>query len=117
MCNDRLPEQFKDLEAFVGAWALATQTERKRKRVSSTIEELRVFHDAILPRMDKIITHLNQFPLDNLPEDAKRLFDLALSLMEVAPAVEIFGQPDVPEAFAVDRLEIREVAIKPKRER
>lgn len=116
MSNDRLPEQFKDLESFVGTWALATQTERKKKRLSSTIAELRIFHDTILPRMDAIITYLNQFPLENLPEDAKRLFDLALSFMEVAPAVEIFGQPDVPEAFAADRLEITEVTIEPKRE-
>jgi len=114
MSNYRLPEQFKDLESFVGTWALATQTERKKKRVSSTIEELRVFHDTILPRMDEIILYLNQFSLDNMPQDAKRLFDLALSFMEVASAVEIFGQPDVPEAFAADRLEIKEVTIKPK---
>lgn len=114
MSSPSLPKPFQDLDSFVATWALATQAQRKNQRFSRPIEELRIFHDTLLGRMDEIIAYLNQFPLDELPEDAQRLFYLALSFMEVAPAVEIFGQPNVPEAFEAARLKIIEVEIRPK---
>ncbi len=94
-----LPEPFRDLEIFVDAWALPTEAARNEKRLSSTMEELEVFYQAMAPRMEAIMEYLNQFPLDQLPEDPKRLFYLTLSLAEVAPAVELFKQPGVVEGF------------------
>lgn len=99
MSDQMLPDQFKDLEPFVGAWARPTSAERQRKRLSSTMEEIQAFYDAILPRMGAIIEYLNQFPLDDMPEDAKRLSYLTLSLAEIASAVELFGQPGVVDGF------------------
>jgi uncharacterized protein YecE (DUF72 family) len=93
-----LPEQFTDLELFMG-WALAKETERNRKRLASTMAEMRAFYQAILPRIDAIIAYLNQFPLDNMPEEARRLLYLTLSLAEITPAVEIYGQPEVINSF------------------
>lgn len=99
-----LPEQFADLEPFVNAWALATEAERQRKRLASTMEEMRAFYNALLPRMEAILSYLNQFAPDQLPEDAKRLFYLSLSLSKIAPAVELYQQPSVPDGFDPDRL-------------
>ena len=98
-----LPKQFSDLERFVGPWALATEKERNRKRLSSTMEEIRAFYDAMLLRMEAVIGYLNQFPLDQVPEEAKRLLYLTLSLAEVANAVELFGQPGVIDGFDPER--------------
>lgn len=98
-----LPEQFKDLEPFVSAWALARAEERHSKRLSSRMAEIEAFYQAMLPRMDAIIEYLNQFPADALPEEAKRLFYLTLSLAEVAPAVELFRQPGVVDGFDPSR--------------
>jgi len=98
-----LPEQFSDLERFVGPWALATERERNRKRLSSTMEEIRTFYDAMLPRMAATVEYLNQFPLEQMPEEAKRLLYLTLSLAEVANAVELFGQPGVIDGFDPER--------------
>jgi hypothetical protein len=99
-----LPDHFQDLEPFVSAWALATGAERQAKRLSSTMEDIQGFYDAMLPRMGAIIEYLNQFPLDTMPEDARALLYLTLSLAEVAPAVELFKQPGVVEGFDPARL-------------
>ena len=89
-----LPEPFHDLEPFSG-WALAKESERTGKRLASTMAEIRAFYDAVLPRLEPIVQYLNQFPLDRMPEDAQRLLYLTLSLVEIASAVELYGQPGV----------------------
>ena len=112
MSNGLLPSQFEDLETFASGWSLAEERERNKKRRSSTIEELQAFYHAIFPRMEAILEYLNQFPLDNrhnrhnmdnMPEEAKRLFFLTLSLAEIAPAIELFGQPGVIDGFESTR--------------
>jgi hypothetical protein len=97
-----LPEQFADLERFSG-WALATERERNQKRRTSPMPEIQALYDTVLPRMDAIIEYLNQFPLDNMPEDAHRLLQITLSLAEVAPAVEFYKQPEVVDGFPAER--------------
>lgn len=99
MSKNLVPDQFKDLGAFAPAWTLATETERNHRRLSSSMEELQALYEAMLPQMDAIFEYLNQFPLDNMPEDAKRLFYLTLSFAEIAPAVELFKQPSVIDGF------------------
>ncbi len=98
-----LPDPFKDLEAFAPGWALATGTERNRKRLSSSMEEIRSFYDAILPLKDEVIQCLSAYPLGDLPREAKTLLYLLLSLAEVAPAVEFFKQPRVVDGFEAER--------------
>ena len=89
-----LPEPFHDLAPFSG-WVLAKESERTGKRLASTMGEIQAFYDAVLPRLEAIVQYLNQFPLDHLPEEAQQLLYLTLSLMEVASAVELYGQPGV----------------------
>ena len=97
-----LPELFRDLEPFAG-WALASETERNRKRLASTMAEIRAFYDAILPRMEAVIGYLNQFPLEAMPADAQRLLHLTFSLAEVSTAVELFKQPGVVDGYDARR--------------
>jgi len=94
-----LPAEFKELEVFVPKWALAREIDRSNARWTSTMEELRAFYQAMLPRLDAIIDHLNRFSLDEMPAAEKRLFRLSLSMAEIADAVETFGAPEVPYAF------------------
>ena len=103
MPNGLLPSQFTDLEPFVSAWSLAEERARNTKRLSSTREELQTFYDAIFPRMEIILEYLKQFPPDAMPEEARRLFFMTLSLAEIAPAVELFGQPGVVDGFESTR--------------
>lgn len=103
-----LPNAFKELEPFVAKWARSREVERNRQRRSSTMEQLQAFYDAILPRMDEIVAYLNRFPLDEMPEDAERLLHMGLSLMEVAPAIELLGEPDESGVFDAERFRIVE---------
>lgn len=102
MTTDQLPEQFQDLAPYL-AWSLPTERERSAKRQASTMAEISSFYQAMLPRMEEVLPYLDQFSLENIPEDVQRLFYLALSLAEVAPAVENFGQPSVVEGYDVAR--------------
>ena len=101
-----MPDPFKDLEPFVATWALATETERNQKRLASAMTEIQAFYNAMMPRMEAVLTYLSQFPLERiseeartLPEETQRLLYLALSVVEVAPAVEPYKQPGVIDGF------------------
>ena len=95
-----LPDGFEALETWAVDWALATQNQRQDKRLSSTSAELLAFYAALLPWLERILTHADQFPVGQLPERSARLFDLALMHAEIAPNVELYkGDPHVPHSF------------------
>ena len=102
MPEQEFPAAFTDLEPFL-AWSLTTEAERQRKRMSSSMQEIQAFYDAILPRMDAIIAYLDQFPLNTMPPDAQRLLQLTFSLAEIAAAVELFKQPTVADGYDASR--------------
>lgn len=87
---------FSDLTPFFEKWAHASFKTRYRRRIESTQEELKSFYNAILPRMDAITEHLNQYQVGNIPNEELPLYFLACSFMDIAAAVEIYDQPDVP---------------------
>ncbi len=97
--SSTLPPEFADLEPFAD-WALATERERYAKRLSSTMDELQAFYDAALPRLDDAATYLEQFSLDDLPEDALRLLYVCYSLINASFPVEAWRQPHVPDSGA-----------------
>ncbi|MGB3477239.1 MAG: hypothetical protein WBA69_20890 [Mycobacterium sp.] len=98
MTGPRLPSAFAELESFAETWCLPTETERFDQRLASTIGELRQFYDAFFPRLEDAIEHCDKFALDELPEDALNLLHLIYSLVMVAMAVEIMGQPTPVDA-------------------
>ena len=87
MTAQSLPAPFAGLEPFIG-WSLTRERERTEKREASTMEEVRAFYDAVFPRMEEIVKHLDAFPFDALPEKEYRLYLLTLSLVEVSNLVE-----------------------------
>ena len=106
MPESPLPEPFHDLEKWL-EWSLETEQERSDRRQASTMDDLKAFYAAMLDRMEEVLPYLDQFSVDALPEDATRLFYLTLSLAEVAPAVEQFGQPSVVDGYDVKRIVVR----------
>ncbi|MEW6272176.1 MAG: hypothetical protein AB1689_23080 [Thermodesulfobacteriota bacterium] len=97
MADALLPAQFSDLEPFVEGWCLDSEPQRYAKRLASTMDEIQAFYDAIFPRAEEAICYLEQFPLDELPEDALRLLKLLYSLILVSFPVEIWRQPSIPD--------------------
>lgn len=104
--SNSLPPGFTELEPFVDQWAISTEVERNRVRRNSSMEEIRGLYKAVGPRLSDIIEYLNEFPLDDMPDDARQLLRLAMSTMEITPAVELYRQPDVVHAFDAERVEI-----------
>ena len=97
MAEALLPPEFSDLERFVADWCLDSEPERYAKRLSSRMDEIQAFYDAVFPRAEEAIRYLEKFPLDELPDDAQRLLKLLYSLILASFAVEIWKQPYIPD--------------------
>jgi hypothetical protein len=70
--------------------------------------DLEQFAEWALPRLEGVLAYLDQFSLQEMPQDAQRLLHLSLSLAEISIAVELFHEPKVtggcdPERFIVVR--------------
>ncbi len=87
-----------EIQDYVDQWALATETDRIKKRTGSTLEELTAFYEAVLPRLREIILFLDQFPLKQIPAAYLPLTYVALSMIEVDQAVNKWKSPILPEA-------------------
>ncbi len=94
-----LPDQFRDLEPVARVWVMRTEAERHARRLGSSIEELRALYETLVPRLDDILAYLSEFPLENLTPEGDRLLLLAFALAEIAPAVELYGQAEVPNGY------------------
>lgn len=97
MTEPAIPKPFDDLAPFVD-WALETERARTEKKVGASMDEIRAFHDAVLPRLDEMIDHLEGFSVGEMPAPERRLYLMALSLVEVASLVEQYKQREVIEA-------------------
>ena len=97
MAEPLLPPEFSDLEPWVADWCLDSEPERYAKRLSSSMDEIQAFYDAVFPRVEEAMTYLEKFPLDELPDDAFRLLKLLYSLIVMSFAVEIWKQPYIPD--------------------
>jgi hypothetical protein len=97
MAMQLLPGEFADLEPFAEKWCLATERERWAQRVSSSIEEMQTFYDAIFPRVQEAIAFCDKFPLDDMPDDAVHLLRMIYSFSLVSFPVELWRQPYPPD--------------------
>jgi len=95
-----LPTEFADLEPFAAKWSLPTEHERYATRLASSMDEMQAFYDVCFPRAEAAIEYLDQFPLDELPDDARNLMRVLYSLISISFAVEAWRQPHVPDSGA-----------------
>jgi hypothetical protein len=100
MTTARLPTEFSELEPYAAKWCLATEPERYAARLASSMEEMQAFYDALAPRAEEAIAYCDNFPLDDLPDDARNLLHLLYSLVMVSFPVEVWGQPRIPDTGA-----------------
>lgn len=93
--HDSLPSEFQDLEPFVARWAHETEYLRNSARLSSSMDEIREFYSAILPRVGDALKYLDRFDLDDMPPNEQTLMNLCLALIEIGNAVDYYNQPEV----------------------
>ncbi len=106
MTAKTLDPQFADLVSWVQTWALDSEGERLATRAATAFPDLRLFYDALAPRMDAIVAHLDATPLRALSDDQKTLFELAQSFFEVSLAVELLQEPDEATMLPPARLNV-----------
>jgi hypothetical protein len=95
-----LPQGFADLQPFVTDWALPTRAQRYEARLTKPYDELVAFYDAIAPRAEEAIAHLDRLDINELPDDAERLLQLLYSMILVSYAVNVFKQNRIPDSGA-----------------
>jgi hypothetical protein len=95
-----LPVEFADLEPFAAKWCLGTEAQRYAERLSSSMEDMEALYNAACPRVDAAKAYLDEFPLDELPDEALNLLHLLYSLICISFAVECWKQPNVPDSGA-----------------
>jgi hypothetical protein len=98
LVDSHLPTQFADLTRFTTRWDLPGTNQRYAMRLSSTMDELQDFHDALLPRVEDIRAYLDGKNFDEYTEADLRLARLVFAWVPVAEAVEVFKQPRVPQS-------------------
>ena len=95
-----LPADFAELEPYAAKWCLASEGERYAARLSSSMGEMEAFYAAAMARVADAKAYLDEFPLDELPDDALALLRLCYSLICISFAVECWKQPNVPDSGA-----------------
>jgi len=105
-----LPAEFADLEPFAD-WAIPTERARYEKRLSKTMDELQAFYDAVFPRLDAGASYLEQYDVDDMPDEAKRLVWLFCSLVTVSFPVEVWRQAKVPDSGSTALDAVAEPAV------
>ena len=93
------PAGFEDLAPF-SDWVLQGERARYAKRVESSMDELQTFYDVAMPRMEAACQYLEQYAVDDLPEEGVNLLWLYCSLVTVSFPIEVWRQPRVPDAGA-----------------
>jgi hypothetical protein len=81
---------FSDLSGFVDNWGLESAHERLQKRSAADLSDLKVFYDAVTPRLEEIIEFLNQFPVNEIPQQFKPIAYMALAICEVDDAINVW---------------------------
>lgn len=111
MPSRKLPEAFEALAPFVDGWTLTSEKDRFLKLHSVSLDELRTFYDAMLPRLEEALQYLNQYKIDELPEDARTLYDMAMTFAETAHPVDLkWKDVDFPDAYTWQKFEFRTVS-------
>jgi hypothetical protein len=93
------------LETYLETWGnLPTTEDRLEKRLTSTIEELRAFYDAMIPNLEAIIEYLNSIPLSGLKGEDLKLANAVLATCEIDNAVNKWHEPVADAGIDIRRV-------------
>ncbi|HEV7726496.1 MAG: hypothetical protein JWQ26_688 [Modestobacter sp.] len=91
-----LPAGFEDLARFT-PWALRTEAERIEARLSTPYQESMEFYRGMVGEMERIMSYLLTVPVGAATAEDETLMYMTFSLCEVANAVEIYGESEIPD--------------------
>ena len=110
LLSDYMPRGFEDLEVW-RSWVLDTEVDRHAFCRSQDMETITAFYEAMLTRIEALLEHLNNFPLDALPRAEERLLKLAFSFIEASLCVEMLGQANMTFGMPIERFQPRHETI------
>ena len=93
-----VPTGFSELNPFVEKWDKPSTNIRYNKRFTSTYDEILEFYNAMTPRINEIKSYLDSIPMENYTIEDLCLGRLVFAWITVAGAVEVFKQPNIPDA-------------------
>ncbi|PUA19685.1 hypothetical protein [Glaciimonas sp. PCH181] len=101
-----LPTQFLEFEQFLN-WALPSETQRRQKRESLSLEEIREFYDAVLPKAEAVFDYFRATEsecggAEKVGPETRLLFVLMLAFSEASLSVELHKSPIVPDGMHGD---------------
>lgn len=88
-----------------------TRAQRYDARLTKPYDELVTFYDAVAPRAEEAIAHLNALEINALPAHAERLLHLLYSMILVSYAVNVFKQNRIPDSAAAFSDMVAEPAV------
>lgn len=100
--SDLLPAGFRSLLGFTD-WITDNESERVEKRLNAAMPEAQELYDAMTGELERIMAYLKTRPVDDVSARDQNLVHLVFALIEIAQAVEIYGQGAV-----VDGADLRE---------
>jgi hypothetical protein len=65
--------------------------------MSSSIDEMQAFYDAILPHVQEALAYCDKFVLDDIPDDALNLLRLVYSFVLVSFPIELWRRHVPPD--------------------
>jgi hypothetical protein len=112
MSQNLLPEKFANLEKYLVEWDLPNEEARFKKLHSTNMVDLKDFYDAMCNRIEEILDYLDQFNVNELFSEEKKLYDLTMTFAEVAHPIDLNWQEvDFPDAYAWEKFEFRSVSV------
>jgi hypothetical protein len=92
----QLPEAFAGLSRF-STWILPSEKARIEARLDTPFQETHDFYTAMLPELPGIMAYLKTVPVASATDEDRALASLAFAFVEIANAVELYGEPEVPD--------------------
>ena len=106
--SNLLPQSFSELEPYCDKWLAETEKARNQIRTTSTLKENVEFYDAVMPRFEEMLKHLDNFPVSDLPAAEENLLKLIYGFVEASCPAERFHSPVVTDTFPPERFTIHE---------
>lgn len=99
-----VPEFMSRLSTFAQKWIVEKRSARMMARSTTPYEEIKLFYDEVFPHFPDMIAFLDEFEPGQLPQEAKPVLWLSLSVVECARCVELWRANDIN---AVDTARIK----------
>ena len=75
-----LPPAFADLALYADGWGASTTDARNDHRHHCSMAEIRQFYDAMTPRLDAALGHLDAFNVKTMPDAERNCCTCALAI-------------------------------------